>query len=398
MKAAVPVRSSKMSNKRHLSSNDTLCIYIPLNITANLIEILRNYKRQANISNKLKAKAAVANKSDSDEDKGSIVEATTSTKESSAEHGGVVICNNENENNKDSVEDITVEDNVDAGDAASNDDVIRRGNFNTFTDYIEAKYVQGLTITGKSGRQRDGDGGIDGDAMEVDGVGAGDYNDEEGSYYSDADNIFLDDSELVTSVAEQVYASTAKTKVEADRADSGSDDDNAGFFVNAGDLEMVEGDHNESWFADAHEEYEAEKQRLIDAKQKKSKPKKKSVASTASASSVGTTKKPITQTSKEVTEKRKSTTSIKESKMLRDKADSIIRDLRKLEEAAAVAINEIPRESLPRKPTTFKTPMTIPGDKKPGDRVKFENPRIPGQTLQVVVPVSSQAGSEVMVS
>ena len=391
-----------MSNKRPYPNDDTLCIYIPLSITANLIEILRSYKRQKQISKK--ARLATTNKTVSDSTATTAKEkqhvSNKDKDQSNVDDTSLEIsagCKDRESDDKGSAENI-IEDIGASEDVSSKGDAIRRGDFSSFTDYIEAKYVRGLTVTSSARSKHNNDAD---DAMEIDGADADadEYDDDEGSYYSDADNNFLDDSELVTSVAEQVYASVAKTKVEVDRADSDdSDEDNLGFFVNAGDIEMVENDHDESWFADAHEEYEAEKQRLIEAKQKKVKPKKKATAVSASVSNAGSAKKASTPTPKVETEDRpKSIKSDKEIKMLRKKADNILNDLRRLEDAALVAIKDIPEENLPRKPTTFKTPMVIPEDKKPGDRVKFENPRVPGQTLQVVVPKSSQPGSEVMV-
>lgn len=155
--------------------------------------------------------------------------------------------------------------------------VMRREDYGSVLDYLEAKYVRGVQIGGLEALEEDGDGS-DGEGGKKKGGGsspkhaaeADDYSGE-GSVYSDecSDDGFLDDSMLRHEVVEQVMATGkygGRTKVEEEarkeRRGSGKDhgsgsdaEDTAGggeefnddaFFVNVGDIELAEGeDHDD---------------------------------------------------------------------------------------------------------------------------------------------------------
>lgn len=160
--------------------------------------------------------------------------------------------------------------------------VMRREDYGSVLDYLEAKYVRGVQIGGLEVLDEDGGGASpSGDGKAKGGRGstspkyaaeADDYSGE-GSVYSDecSDDGFLDDSMLRHEVVEQVMATGkygGRTKVEEEarkeRRGSGKDDDGSGgsdaedtagggeefnddaFFVNVGDIELAEGeDHDD---------------------------------------------------------------------------------------------------------------------------------------------------------
>lgn len=183
----------------------------------------------------------------------------------------------------------------DGGNAAGSDKkeisgsggVIRREQFGSIVEYLEAKYAKGVMIDDLDERIRERKkqkkkkkGGV---ASEDEGNGTGDgtgaggeswagargngddmsvlSDSAAGSCYSIESGNFIDDSELRKEVAHQILGSSAygKTKIEA-KAAHGADEDNSlvgdddhGFFVNIGDLEMEDGwtehdlDDDEDW-------------------------------------------------------------------------------------------------------------------------------------------------------
>ncbi len=141
---------------------------------------------------------------------------------------------------------------------------VRREQFGSIVEYLEAKYAKGVMIDDlderirqrkKQKKQKSAQG-----EAETDGAGAGEGDDMSvlsdsaaGSCYSIESGNFIDDSELRKEVAHQILGSSAygKTKIEAeatcrgrtadDDGDSMIGDDDHGFFVNVGDLEMEDG-------------------------------------------------------------------------------------------------------------------------------------------------------------
>ena len=127
---------------------------------------------------------------------------------------------------------------------------VRREQFSSIVDYLEAKYSKGVMIDDLDQRirQKRNDKGEDavGDNFDV-------FSDSDhGSCYTDDSGGFLDDSDLRIDVAQQILATSAygTTKIEADAKKKKSSNDNDeddfdaddfAFFVNIGDLEMEEG-------------------------------------------------------------------------------------------------------------------------------------------------------------
>ena len=425
------------SASSQLDENETICFHIPLNITADLILILRNYKSQKQKEQKLFKKLKTSNSG------GTKKKERDKSKEEKEGDDESMDLGNDGD---------VEEDDVSMDGHGNSNGVVNRNDYNSVIDYLEAKYSRGVTVTNEIITDDHSDGNKASKKSSRKGVGVDndkEEEDDEGSYYSDNDenDKFLDDTDLVTSVAEQVFASSAKTKIEIEAAamkeQNSIDDDNdaghietdsdAAFFVNFGDIELVDDDENDEdknvsnnksssngvggagWFVSgAHEEYEEEKKRL---QQKKVKPKKKSaVSSIKTAGSGGVndsskknkkrntetktvdamgTSSPIAKNSEETSKSRKSDEKIK---ALLVRKDNLKIDLDDLEKLAKEKIAEISNTHLPRKPTTFKTPMPVPNGKKSGDKVQFENPRIPGQTLQITIPESWRPGSDVEVT
>ena len=154
---------------------------------------------------------------------------------------------------------------------------VRREQFSSIVDYLEAKYARGVMIHDLDERIREKKKKKDGNAGEGTGAGAGAKNaagddlsvlsdSEAGSCYSEDSGDFIDDSDLRTDVAHQILASSAfgTTKIEADAVkargvgngvdDVSMGDDDHAFFVNIGDLEMEDGwnediEEDQDWLA-----------------------------------------------------------------------------------------------------------------------------------------------------
>lgn len=128
---------------------------------------------------------------------------------------------------------------------------VRKEQFGSMVDYLEAKYARGVMIHDLDERIREkkkNDGGKGTNDADVDLNVLSDS--EAGSCYSEDSGDFIDDSDLRTDVAHQIFASSAfgTTRIEAEAASKakGADDDSIGaddhaFFVNVGDLEMEDG-------------------------------------------------------------------------------------------------------------------------------------------------------------
>ena len=159
--------------------------------------------------------------------------------------------------------------------SSSNNAAIRREQFGSIVEYLEAKYAKGVMIDDlderireRKKKKKNQEKGDD-NATSKDGKDATKTTDDmsvlsdsaAGSCYSNESGNFIDDSELRNEVAHQILGSSAygKTKIEA-TAKSGAEEDNSivgdddhGFFVNIGDLEMEDGwmehdlDEDEDW-------------------------------------------------------------------------------------------------------------------------------------------------------
>lgn len=123
---------------------------------------------------------------------------------------------------------------------------VRRDQFSSMVDYLEAKYARGIMIHDlderirKKNKKKQQSGGDDLSVLS---------DSEAGSCYSEDSDNFIDDSDLRTDIAHQILASSAfgTTKIEAEAAKTKAHDDESigaddhAFFVNVGDLEMEDG-------------------------------------------------------------------------------------------------------------------------------------------------------------
>jgi len=357
--------------KETLLQLSTLCIRIPLNITADLPSIVRSQRTQTELRQRMMRKRKRVRVSDGDSD----------GDPKDLKDGKEI----------DDKDDVSSKDEDDGSqELGGNDDhdgmMPHRGDYSNVLDYLEAKYVRGVNVdSGDSGANDEHDKANENDA---------------GSYYSDADNSFLDDSELVTTLAEQVLAGAAKTKVEMnakkEREDlDESSDDDAAFFVNMGDIEIAEDEDDpteNSWFINAHEEYEKEKLRLAKkgGSKKKRKPKDlvlpSSGPSGSSSSKVSTQSKSLPKKEAIKPPQKNCTKSNEELERLRSKVDELKGEVDNLVEASRRAIADLTEDHLPRISTTFKAVIDMPDNLEPGESFQFVNPRIPGQKLQANIP------------
>ncbi len=268
---------------RHLrlpQNYDSLICYIPMNVTADLgIAMKRVRKRRCEKFRKLfpppkKVEKEAKDDGDGDDDENDEASIDGSQKSGDgSDNDGEGDSqerspnrkkkkkNNDNENDDD-------EDNDNAMDKIGTE--IRREQFSSMVDYLEAKYSKGVMIDDLDERVREknknkkSQSKSDGKKQKGGGANAGDdlsvlSDSEAGSCYSDDSGNFIDDSELRTDVAHQILASSAfgTTKIEAEavhRAKGDHDGDGHGdgdesimneddhaFFVNVGDLEMEDG-------------------------------------------------------------------------------------------------------------------------------------------------------------
>ncbi len=233
--------------KRFKLPRDSLIVYIPLNVTADLgvamkrarAKNIAKYKQMMpHLFEKKKSKAEETDKSMTAEDDGSNAGSMNISEE-----------DGDGDSQMRSMDKIGSE--------------VRREQFSSMVDYLEAKYARGVMIHDLDERIREkkklkSDGKAEGGDLSV-------LSDSEaGSCYSEESGDFIDDSDLRTDVAHQILASSAfgTTKIEADamKAQEGGKDDDSfraddhAFFVNIGDLEMEDGwnddiEEDQDWLA-----------------------------------------------------------------------------------------------------------------------------------------------------
>ena len=196
------------SASSQLDENETICFHIPLNITADLILILRKYKSQKQKEQKLFKKLKTSNSG------GTKKKERDKSKEEKEGDDESMDLGNDGD---------VEEDDVSMDGHGNSNGVVNRNDYNSVIDYLEAKYSRGVTVTNEIITDDHSDGNKASKKSSRKGVGVDndkEEEDDEGSYYSDNDenDKFLDDTDLVTSVAEQVFASSAKTKIEIEDA------------------------------------------------------------------------------------------------------------------------------------------------------------------------------------
>ncbi len=243
---------------------DSVIVYIPLSVTVDLGVAMKRVRAKRLSQIKKLCPSLFQNEKDDDDDK--------------SESGNNV----NNEKLKKNYDDDDDEDDEDNNPPTNHNSTtgLRREQFGSIVEYLEAKYAKGVMIDDfderirekkKRKRQNKNDATINDDGNKKKGDSKTDGHDEDdmsilsdsaaGSCYSNESGNFIDDSELRNEVAHQILGSSAygKTKIEAKGAaanennDSMLDDDDHGFFVNIGDLEMEEGwtehdlDDDEDW-------------------------------------------------------------------------------------------------------------------------------------------------------
>jgi hypothetical protein len=313
--------------------------------------------------------------------------------------------------------------------------VPQKKDFGSMIEYLEAKYVQGVTVP-------------DADLL----VEEGASEEGNGSVYSE--NSFFDDTDLQRGVAGQVLAHSTTTRVELLASNNNNDDD---FFVNVGNLEV-----EESEFTKDHYDPLADLDSKKTAKKPSGKKRKKpdphdgathgtagastkahasasgTSASGTSAAATTTTKKkkpktaptdgddkskaskgatkdgnkksssskslPLSPASPIVTPSSSSSnagTSSKASPSDNNHAASgdsvalkVVADEKKdrVDELYNQLVQLIPTETFPKRKTKERVLLRCPDDKKPGDSVQFSNPHVPGQRLKVQIPKSAKPG------
>lgn len=244
---------------------DSVLVYIPLSVTADLGIAMRRVraKRIAQIKDIC---PSLFQEDDRGNDKGFKEKGSTGAEKGSLTHDKIMDIDGDGD------DDSNESENEILNDRSTSAAGIRREQFGSIVEYLEAKYARGVMIDDLDERIRErkkqkrnkkkhsdtGDSDQDDDMSVLSDSAAG-------SCYSNESGNFIDDSELRNEVAHQILGSSAygKTKIEARRAaarEKSGDDDNAlmddddhGFFVNIGDLEMEDGwtehdlDEDEDW-------------------------------------------------------------------------------------------------------------------------------------------------------
>lgn len=219
----------------NISPRDSLICFIPMNVTADLgvaMKRVRNKRVEA-------YKKLHPDYEHHDEKKPS----NTNTSEMDIEGSA-------NQNQSDNESDAGLSQERSTSRSFGDGTEVRREQFSSIIDYLEAKYSKGVMIDDLDQRirqkEKDKGEGVHGNDFDV-------FSDSDhGSCYTDDSGGFLDDSDLRIDVAQQILATSAygTTKIEADakkKKSANEDDeddfdaDDLAFFVNIGDLEMEEG-------------------------------------------------------------------------------------------------------------------------------------------------------------
>lgn len=304
------VQGNAGQHRRHRRTKapvkDTLTVMIPMDVTVDLGVAMRRTrtKRLRRLRELYPELSASAGRGRGGAGTGTEGEKGGSDEKKAA--GGGVSSGAEGENDD---EDDLDEDNEEGGasDGPSSGTGLRREDYGSVLDYLEAKYVRGVQIGATGPTTGDGEGGEE---------AAADLSDDDSggvrSVYSDDSGI--DDSMLRHEVYEQVmatgkYGGATKVEQEAKKAKKGrmesaknSDDGGSGandipsteggggivdddaFFVNVGDLEMAdEGDYdgvnNIDWNAVAKAEQSSKSKKKTKKKKKATSETKKKDAS-----------------------------------------------------------------------------------------------------------------------
>ena len=233
--------------KRKCPQKDTILISIPLHVTADLGVAIRRTRRKR--EGRIKRWLAEETGDQSEHKKQPLSAESAKQKEG------------KDEDRDDSDDDVE-------RDLESDEDavMIKKSQYGSVLDYLEAKYVRGISIADYNSQGER----VKKKAKQQAAREGSDEEEGEENYDSDQDNNrsvygddgFIDDSLLQEEVADQVFASDSygKTKiemeakrkrkektecsrkeVEEDDLSAASSDFDDGFFVNIGDLEMEEG-------------------------------------------------------------------------------------------------------------------------------------------------------------
>jgi hypothetical protein len=257
-----------------------------------------------------------------------------------------------------------------------------REQYGSVLDYLEAKYVMGVTVPSSEGE---------------------DEEEDRGSVYSEGS--FLDDTQLKSELAEQMLSQKTHTKVGVENED---DDE---FFVNVGNLEVEE---HELMDYDPLQEETEEKQQV--KKRKRPADASKSSANNSTSSKTTAKKPKKTDSSSSSPDKSGISPNKKASPksagnkpkeenneelslaFLKQEAADKQNAVKELFDKIVKGIKNMSDEELPRRKKTSKVSVVVSDGKEPGDTITFENPHIPGQRLQVKVPKGLSAGAKFIVS
>jgi len=216
---------------------------------------------------------------------------------------------------------------------------VHPGDYTNVLDYLEAKYVQGISLNTEKEVKDEEEG--------------------QGSVYSESS--FLDDTDLQRNVAGQVMSHVTATTVTLG-------DDKDDYFVNIGNLEVEENELTQLSY-DPLSDIEGVSKKRVPKKTSKGGPTQKQMPKES-----GNTSKQLDTESKRTTE-----ADVEEAKA---KYERLYSDL--LNQIRSATVEQLPR----RKSTTERVSVTVPDGVSPGDSLTFSNPHIAGQKLKVVVPLS----------
>lgn len=486
-------RPHNRQHKHPSSIKDTVLVYIPMDVTADLGIAMRRTREK-----RLKKIRAIYPSLVPEDDDDAF------PTNNNHRHDDDRDSNDKKEDNGDKEDNLSLENDNDNFNSSSkkkikpsklndtnmNMAIPKREHYGSVLDYLEAKYVRGVMLDDideklqrkkelkrkerrkkkqqqreekkqKAAKEKNENSGSSsvvsnendrslGSSMGSDGDDhnslISDSDDGTGSCYSDASG-FLDDSLLRTSVAEQVMASSSygATRIEAESrksskrnaADLDQDAENFnvddGFFVNVGDLEMVDGyddadaadidfdmlDSSKNKKKNKNKKKDKEKTHTTTHKPKDSSSstakdkkkhkdsnvaadsvtssnvkKRKNSTSSTSSSTKGTgvvssssspkkkikkEKKPDKQTkhkSTDESEKEKKKPELPpEVQAIRDECDVLKKEMKRLYQLVVKEIKKLPPENFPRKKKKkkemIKVSITIPQSKKPGDEIQF---------------------------
>mmetsp|Transcript_16727 Transcript_16727/g.31696 ORF Transcript_16727/g.31696 Transcript_16727/m.31696 type:complete len:585 (+) Transcript_16727:80-1834(+) len=416
--------------------SDSMIVHIPIDVTADLgvamkrVRAKRIAKYKQLFSNRVEEKSFQMEEQEEEEDKEEDEEdeMKLETPKSGVENGH-------------KSKGLTKETKKDDLNLDSIGSEVRREQFSSIVDYLEAKYARGIMIHDLDERirkkKKQNNGGDDLSVLS---------DSEAGSCYSEDSDNFIDDSDLRTDIAHQILASSAfgTTKIEAEAARTKAQDDESigaddhAFFVNVGDLEMEDDwnydlDEDIDWMNSTKRSKGKKRKRIAkehSAVKSPSKEKKKVIHKETNHVEKKKQKKEKEESSKKSIAKEKekkekekdgekASAPVKESNKDDDvshvtksensavieaskkEAANLKRKVERLFKKCVEEIEKLTKEHLPRKIKgggTSKCQVVVPEGKASGDELQIGNPHIPGQKLKVKIPKNKVPGDKFTVA